>query len=335
MRQVALLLVLAACPAKQGPQPPPPQTGPQAGVGCPRASDVYMAQYIGPQGQGSTGWTLPLHDVTVDSVAHLPPFAAIDRAAAAAAGVPAAPAAVWLLPSNGPLCKATVGGYYAAAIDAETKNVSYGVTLTGCPAPGQNDDSVGIAMVSVEPPNQCQLVPPGLAAARLGDTTPQNVWVRPTKETPMPPQFAALVPDRACGAPDCEKLWSVGRVDVAGKPVAWSGAVNWVEIPQGSPPSAQCTWRVDTFSALYVEGPAGQGSVKLDEARHPLVLALVLADQKGAKVLLADGVGEYATWDYGDGRPTLGHHVTWFLDDAAAYGTADHLGPRCPVANQP
>ena len=151
----------------------------------------------------------------------------------------------------------------------------------------------------------------------------------------MPPQFTALVPARACAAPDCEQLWSVGRVDVAGKPVAWSGAVNWIQIPPGSTPSAQCTWNVDTFSALYVEGPAGKGVVKLEDAGQPLVLTVVLADAKGAKVLIADGVGEYATWDYGDGLPTLGRHVTWFLDDAAAYGAADHLGPSCPAMKQP
>ena len=110
-------LVLAACP-KQTPGGPKPAIG----VGCPTASGVFVASYLAPEegskGQGHTGWVLPLHDKTVDTLDGVAEYATIDAAAAQAAGVPAPPQALWLmLPGQAP-CRVTFGSYYAAAIDA-------------------------------------------------------------------------------------------------------------------------------------------------------------------------------------------------------------------------
>ena len=116
----SLLVLGAACPNKT--------TGttvvPQAGVGCPAASGVYVASYAQPpEGeQGHTGWVLPLHNVKVASVQGQPGYAPLDAAAAAAAGVPAPPRSIWLLPPNAPACKATVGAFYAASIEAAIEN---------------------------------------------------------------------------------------------------------------------------------------------------------------------------------------------------------------------
>ena len=326
MRFAALLLVLAACPAKPA-QPP----SPVAGVGCPTAQNVYLAQYIHPpDGEpGYTGWAIALHHQTVDSLEGKPAFAAIDPQAATAAGVPPAPLSVWLLPPDGPLCKATIGSYYAEAIDATTKNLSYGVTLAGCAAPtNPQDAATAIAMVSSEPPSQCQPVAPRPVAARLG-TSDAGVWSRPTKETPIPEAFAKVIPERACTAPDCEKLWSIGQVDIGPKAVAWSGAVNWIEIPPGADPKAACTWKVDTFSGFFVAGSDGT-PVKVTEGQdHPLALFVVLADKVGAKVLVAVGTGEYSTYDLAGSVATLGRHVVLLEDDPRAYESLDHLGPEC------
>ena len=329
----SLLLLLAACPAK--PVQPPPQA--QAGVGCPSAHGVYLAQYVRPpEGQsGYSGWALALHHATVDSLDGKPAFGAIDPATATAAGVPPPPQSVWLLPPNAPLCKATIGGYYAEAIDAPTKNLSYGVTLAGCPAPTDpNDAGVAIAMVSDQPPSECQPLAPRGVAARVG-TSDKGAWSRPTKETPIPAAFSSIIPERACSAPDCEKLWSIGQVDIADKPVAWSAAVNWIDIPAGSAPETACTWKVETFSGFFAAGPDG-APVKISDGQdHPLSLFVVLADKGGAKVLVADGTGEYSTYDLANGAATLGRHVVWMIDDPQAYGAVDHLGPDCPPAAGP
>ncbi len=330
MRLASLLIFLAACPAK--PAQPPPQ--PQVGVGCPTAENVYLAQYVRPpQGQpGYAGWALALHHTKVDSLEGRPGFVPIDAATATAAGVPPAPPSVWILPPNAPLCKATIGGYYAEAVDASTKNMSYGVTLAGCPAPTDPDDAgIAIAMVSNEAPSECQPLAPRGIAARIG-TSDNGTWMRPTKETPIPAAFQAIIPERACA---CEKLWSIAQVDINDKPVAWSAAVNWIDVPQNPDPKTACSWNVETFSGFFVAGPDG-APVKVTEGQdHPLALFVVLADKLGAKVLVADGTGEYSTYDLANGAATLGRHVVWMIDDPEAYGGVDHLGPECPPATPP
>ncbi|MFN0246154.1 MAG: hypothetical protein ACKV2T_04555 [Kofleriaceae bacterium] len=331
MRFASLLLVLAACPAKP-PQPPPPTTTP--GVGCPTAQNVYLAQYIRPpEGQpGYSGWALALHNTKVDSVEGKPPFGAIDPATATAAGVPPAPQSIWILPPNAPLCKATIGGYYAEAIDAPTKNISYGVTLAGCAAPTNPDDAgIAIGMVSNEPPSECHPLAPRGVAARLG-TSEKGAWSRPAKETPIPDAFATIIPERACVAPDCEKLWSIAQIDLANKAVAWSAAVNWLEVPPNADPKSACSWRLDTYSGFFVAGPDGAPVKVTDGQDHPLALFVVLVDKTGAKVLVADGTGEYSTYDLANGAAALGRHLVWMIDDPRAYGAVDHLGPECPPA---
>jgi hypothetical protein len=333
MRFASLLLLVftAACPAK--PAPTPPQVTPP-GVGCPSAQNVYIAQYVRPpDGQsGYSGWALALHNVKVDSVEGKPSFAGIDPATATSAGVPPAPQSIWILPPNAPLCKATIGGFYAEAIDAPTKNISYGVTLAGCAAPTDPDDAgVAIAMVSNEPPSECQPLAPRGVAARLG-TSDKGAWSRPAKETPIPDAFTKIIPERACAAPDCEKLWSIAQIDLANKPVAWSAAVNWLEVPPNADPRTACTWKVDTYSGFFVAGADGAPVKVTDGQDHPLALFVVLVDKGGAKVLVADGTGEYSTYDLANGGATLGRHLVWMIDDPQAYGAVDHLGPECPPA---
>ncbi len=328
MRHAALLLlILAACPAKK---PGVPMLPPVPGVGCPNASGVYVASFVSPpQGeQGHRGWVLPLHDVKVDSVQGQPDFAPIDAATSSAAGVPQAPTSLWLVPPNGAACKATLGTYYAAAIDSPP-NLSYGVELTGCPPPQDPRDAVAIVMVSEAPPSECKVYPPRPIAARLGEVDKQNQWSRPIKETAIPTAFAKAIPPHTCTAPDCETLWSIAEVTVDGKPIAWAGAVNWLAIPPGSPPNTQCTWKAETFSGFFVAGPDGS-PVQVTEAQdHPLVLSAVLADKSGPHVLLAEGTGEYTAYDLANGAATVGRHLVWLNAPPEAYGALDKLGPDC------
>lgn len=330
----ALLVVplLAACPQKRGGGGPTAQPG----LGCPAASAVHLASYLLPEEgskDGHTGWVLPLHDRVVDSIEGVPGYQVIDAAAAGEAGVPAPPKVAWLLTPSGP-CRATIGGYYAAAIDGPPLNIAYGVELSGCAAPPDPSDASAIVLayddgIGDAPPSDCKVVPPRPVAARLGEHDDKGTWSRPTKETPIPPAFAKVLPDRPCAPPDCEKLWSVAEVEVGGRPVAWAGAVNWLAIPPGAGPDTQCEWKAERFSGFFVPGSDG-APVKVTEAQeHALVLSAVLADAGGAKVLIATAPGEYTTYDLGGGAARVGRHLIWLRAHPEAYGEVDHLGPQC------
>ncbi len=323
-----IVLVLAACPAKRTTEP----SLAGAGVGCPSASGVYIASYVrsGDDGKGHAGWVLPLHDAKVASLDGVAEFATIDPAAAAAAGVPAPPQNLWLMLPNAAPCKATIGGYYAAAIDVPTKNIAYGAELAGCAAPADPSDAIAIALVSEQVPGQCVAISPRPIATRLGETDKANVWSRPTKETPIPPAFAKVVPAKDCAAPGCEKLWSIAQVEIEGKPIAWAGAINWLAIPPGAKPASQCEWKTETFAGFFIAGPDGDPvQVPPIEAEHPLVLTAVLRDSGGARILLALGTGEYAAYDLSNGEAKLGRHLVWLIDHPESYGSIDRIGPDC------
>ena len=318
-----------------GPQPPG-QPAPVAsdGAGCPTADNIRVASYLASddpaQPAQHTSWVLPLHDQQVDTLAGVPEYAALDPGTAGARGVPPPPSHVWLtVPCQAP-CRAAIGSYYAAAVDGPTPNVTYGVELDGCPAPprDQQDDAEAFALVSEQAPTECQMLAPQPAAARVGETDAQNHWQRPTRQTPLPPAIAAIVPPHDCGAPGCETLWAFGQVEVAGRPVAWTGAVNWLTIPPGASPDSQCDWKADTFAGCFVANAAG-GAVKLTEGQdHPLLLTAALADRGGAKALVAEGPGEYTIYDLTAGA-RVARHLVWLRLPPEAYPVDERIGPRC------
>ncbi len=327
------LAALVGCPAP-GPGPQQPAQSVQVGAGCPAADSVHVASYLthdaADPSSGHAGWVLPLHDLKVETIANQPDYAAIDATTAAALGVPAAPTAVWLMAPGQPPCHATVGSYYGAAVDSPTPNVTYGVELTGCAAPpkDQQQDAEAIALVSEQAPIGCQILAPQPVAARVGETDAQKQWQRPTKETPIPAALAAAIPPHDCRPPGCEALWAFAQVDVADRPVAWAGAVNWLTIPPNASPASQCDWKAETFAGFFVAGPDGK-AVKITEGQdHPLLLTAVLADRTGAKVLLAEGAGEYATYDLTAGA-RLARHVVWLIAAPEAYALDERIGPVC------
>ncbi|MBA2539158.1 MAG: hypothetical protein H0V17_05940 [Deltaproteobacteria bacterium] len=319
------LLTLAACPPKRGPGGGPAPVG----VGCPDANNVYVASYLTPEdgGKGHTGWVLPLHDKVVESVKGVAEYATLDHAAATAAGVPAPPQSVWILAPGVAPCRATIGNYYAAAIDAPTPNLTYGIELTGCQPPPDPSNASAIAAVSADPPSECQVIGPRAVASRLGEIDKQGKWQKPAKETPIPASLAPVIPNHECAAPGCEKLWSIAQVDVGGQPVAWAGAVNWLTV------SDECEWKGQRFSGFFVVGPTGAPMKVTEGQDHPLALTAVLADKTGAKVLIAEGPGEYTTYTLGAGTATVGRHLVWLLPHPDSFEALDQLGPVCPEAD--
>lgn len=318
-----------------GPQPPgPPAPVAAGGAGCPTADNIHVASYLASddpaQPAQHTGWVLPLQDQQVDTLAGVPEYAALDPGTASARGVPPPPSHVWLTVPGQPPCRAVIGSYYAAAVDGPTPNVTYGVELDGCPAPprDQQDDAEAFALVSDQAPTECQPLVPQPVAARVGEPDAQNHWQRPAKQTPLPPAIAAIVPPHDCRAPGCEMLWAFGQVEVAGRPVAWAGAVNWLTIPPGASPDSQCDWKADTFAGFFV-ATAGGGAVKVTEGQdHPLLLTAVLADRGGAKALVAEGSGEYTIYDLTAGA-RVARHLVWLRLAPEAYAVDERIGPRC------
>ena len=76
--------------------------------------------------------------------------------------------------------------------------------------------------------------------------------------------------------------------------------------------------------------PFGTNAVKVTEGQDkPLALLAALVDDSGAKVLIADGPGEYATYDLAPGKATLGHHIHYAIVPEDAWGEVDNLGPVC------
>lgn len=309
IRFAALLALLTACPAKQSTTPQ------QAAGGCPSANGVYVASYT-PQ-----GWSVALHAAP----GNVERYARIDAATASAAGVPAIPTGtLWLATPTAAPCKAKAGSYYASKVDGAQPSASYGFELEGCPPPTQ-DAGGGIVLVSDVDPSGCRFEQPQPVAARLGDMDKQQQWQRPTKETPIPPAIAAAVPAHECTAPACETLWAFGEVKANGATVAWTGAVNWLQV---GAPAEQCSWPSERFSGFFV--PAGDSAVKVSEGQErPLALLAALVDGSGAKVLIADGPGEYATYDLAPGKATLGHRIHYVIVPPEAWNDVDNLGPVC------
>jgi len=334
----SFVILLVGCPpAGRSSQQPVQPTLPVSGAGCPSADHVYVASYLtqdhnAPDAATShAGWVVPLHDRKVDTLADQPEYAVIDARTAESLGVPAAPPTAWLMAPGQAPCKATVGSYYAAAVDSPAPNVTYGVALDGCAAPpsDQQQDAEAIVLVADQAPTDCQILAPRPVAARLGETDAEKHWQRPTKETPIPPALAAAIPPHDCKPPGCEPLWAIAQVDVANRPVAWAGAINWLTIPPNATAASQCDWKAETLAGFYLAGPEGT-AVKVTEGQdHPLLLSTVLADSTGARVLVAEGPGEYMTYDVAAAKATPARHLTWLRLGPDAYAVDDRIGPTC------
>lgn len=313
----SLVVALAGCPKPAGTTQAP------AGAGCPTAAGVYVASFVSQEpGKGRSGWVIPLHAKAVEQDA--PDYATIDAAAASAAGVPAAPTgSLWLATASGAPCQAKVGSFYAAKI--EGASMTYGVEIDGCAAPSDPEDAGGIVLVSEQAPTGCRFETPRPIAGRLGDTDASKKWQRPTKETALPAELVAVLPQKSCTAPACETLWAFAEVRIDNRPIAWTGAINWLQINNEPDP---CAWPAERESGFWIATPSGPSKVT-EGQDHSLPLIAVLADGGGAKVALAEANGVFVTYDLAPGRAALGHRVVWMLAPPQAREAVDHLGPIC------
>ena len=279
---------------------------------------------------------MPLLDKPIDAIDTMAEYVPLDAAAATAAGVPPAPtSAVWLIAPGAAPCRATVGGYYSAPVEATAPNVTYGVELSGCPVPADPQNAEAIILAQDAAPSDCRLEAPQPLAVRLGDSTDKKHWQRPAKATPIPPALLAILPQHACTAPDCEMLWSIGQVASQNQPVVWAGAVNWLAIPPNAAPETQCEWKAETFSGFFTVGVDGKPTRVTDGQDHPLILTSVLLDHTGPRGLVAQTVGEYSTYDLSADGAKLAHHVVWLRANPDAYELDDHLGPECDEPDAP
>jgi hypothetical protein len=323
----SLAVALGACPPRQAPQPPPePQL---QGAGCPAATGVFLASYATQEAPKRTGWVMPLH-APAASGSDVADYATIADADATQAGVPATPAGnLWLVTGGAAPCLVKPASHYMANIE---NHVSYGLELDGCPAPADPENATGLVLVSQDTPSSCQFQSPQPVASRLGEMIGPKAWQKPDKETPIPPELAPLVPAHACTSPGCEPLWAVAEVKVADKPVAWAVAANWLAV--GDPTNA-CDWKAERFSGVFVPGEGGAPVKLSDGMAHPLALSAVLVDHAGARVLLAEGPGEYATYDLSPAGAKLGQQITWMVAPDEDWAAIDHLGPLCAPDAKP
>jgi hypothetical protein len=312
-----LVLALAACPKKGTTAQPP------AGAGCPAANGVYVASYLKHE-HGSGTWAVALH--ATPATGDAPAYAKIDASAASAAGMPPAPTGtLWLVTPEG-RCRAKAGSLYAEKLESTPPSISYGFELDGCPTPKNPDDAGGIVLVAEQEPSGCRIEDPQPIAVRLGEMGKDKKWQRPAKETPLPKPLLDALPNKTCIAPACETLWAFAEVKIENQPIAWTGAINWLQI--GNEPD-QCAWQAERVSGFWIAAQGAAVKVTEGQEQHSLPLIAVLADGAGAKVALAEAGGEYATYDLSPGHAVLGHRIVWGLAPPAAWEAVDHLGPIC------
>lgn len=338
-------LGLTACGPKAKPGGP---AGPVAvpipeGPGCPSAASVLVAVYHEATAGAPGTWTLPLANRATTETT--PRFQTLDAAAAAAANIPAPPAKLWLMPLGAPPCEATPGAFYADTVVDGPANDVLGVQLTtACPAPGKEQPLQLLAIVADAAPTGCVSILPRPVAGRVGEVVsvppaagappppagapPAQTWQVMAQSTPMPPAIAAAVPQKECAAP-CEPLWTVAQLEFAGKPIAWDVSLEWLRADPAQPDV--CQWQTERDGGIWVSNASGAAErLTHDHAVEPLHLGAVLADRSGAKVLVLEHIGEYATFDLTAGAaPQQARHLRWYQANEELYAGDRKLGPYC------
>jgi hypothetical protein len=310
----------SSVPARSGSVPIP------SGPGCPSAAEVMVAVYRQPSEAGTGSWQLPLANRASEATS--PQYQLLDEVSATEAGIPAAPAKLWLLQASGVPCEATPGSWYSDTVVDGPANDVLGVQLTTlCGAPGKEQPQQAIAVVAQASPTGCVALLPRPVAGRVGETKGSS-WQVLLQSTPMPAQIEAAMPKKDCAAP-CEKLWTVAQVDFSGRPVAWDVALEWLHIDRTQPDV--CRWASEGDGGVLVASAAGTAERVTDEhAVVPLHLAAVLADRSGPKVMLLEHIGEYSTFDLnGSSGPRLARHLRWYVPNEEVYAPDRKLGPYC------
>lgn len=314
-----------------GPKPKPDgPAGPVAvpipdGPGCPGAASVMVAVYHEQSEGAPATWTLPLANrPSAETAAR---FQILAAAAATAAAIPAPPPKLWLMPPGQPPCEAQAGAFYADTVVDGPANDVLGVQLTTqCAAPGKDQPLQVLAIVADAAPTGCVAILPRPVAGRVGEAQAQS-WQVMSQSTPMPPAVEAAMPQKPCAAP-CERLWTVAQLDFAGKPIAWDISLEWLRVDPAQPDV--CQWQSEHDGGVWFATPAGAAErLAHEHAIEPLHLGAVLADRAGAKVLVLEHIGEYATFDLGGAAPQPARHLRWYAPNEELYAGDRKLGPYC------
>lgn len=322
------LALAAACGPKAKPAPavaPASAAVPiPDGPPCPAAEAVMIA-VAHEAGPGvAAQWHLPLANRSTEETAAR--YRVLDAAAASAAGLPAPPPKLWLM-SGGALCEASPGAYYSEVVIDGKANEILGVQLTTkCALPAADAAQQAVALLADVAPTGCVAILPRPVAGRVAEEQ-NGQWSVLPQSTPIPPAVAAALPQKSCVAP-CETLWTVAQVDFAGKPVAWDVALEWLRVDAAQPDA--CQWASEGDGGVFWANPAGAVERVADgHAVVPLHLGALLADRGGAKVLVLEHIGEYATFDVASGTNKPARYLRWVQPNEELYGGDRKLGPYC------
>jgi hypothetical protein len=109
---------------------------------------------------------------------------------------------------------------------------------------------------------------------------------------------------------------------------------------QGVPVAPPGIWlmapgQAETFAGFFVAGLDGK-AIKVTEGQdHPLLLSAVLADRTGPRALVAEGSGEYTTYELSGGAAKLARHLVWLVLPPEAYAVDEQIGPSCAPDAEP
>jgi hypothetical protein len=330
-RRALVLVAVAGCGKSSGAPAPSvteplvvrdaQSTGSNAAVfgkkpACPTADKIVLLEPLYDAADESAppiGWNLPLAARPAPEGATTAPITA-DQAKAL--GVAAVPKTVWVYRAGQPPCRGHVTDL-TRNLDDAPGSMSIDARVEGCPPPGRDEVGPWFALAVDNDPKGCELAAPTAIAERLGEADGET-WVRPTRETPVPPAIASLAPrpKAACAAPGCEPLWQVRAAVVGGKPAAYEATFTWARPDAGL---ALCTLAHDDDHALFAVGKTG--AKKLDEGGAWQRLAGVFYDATGPRALVTTSRGTYTVRPLGaDGA---GAPITrqWYVPSDEEAGT--------------
>lgn len=343
MKRALVVVLLGACVggrptvAKNG----GPTTTAGASSACPAARDTYVVQYSPGADEQARTWQMPLMMQALDAIDGTPvPYMKLDDATTRAAHIPPWPSKLWVY-LNSEWCQATPAGAYRRFVDEGPISYSYGVELTvetKCAAPsgtsGQEHGYEYVAVAGDEAPTGCVVAEPHRVAARVGDggDTGGDTWKPPATETPIPPSLASVLEPQPtesgfqCSGPGCQKLWTVGELDVGGKPAVYETVRSWVATTAEQP----CSWEQRSRHEIDVMNGNGKlVSLAMKPQASDVNVLGVLVDDNAARVLVGTSIAEYATFTLDSTPPVEAHRIVYYAPNEEDYGGINWLGPYC------
>jgi hypothetical protein len=209
------------------------------------------------------------------------------------------------------------------------QGLEYGVELdTACTPASGSGPRFRVAVAGARPPSGCRANTSieDIASRDVTWNTGTNTFTLANETRAIPAIAVAAIAARAtaCDAP-CLALWSVHIITSHGAPAAWQVERTWV-----TPDTTNlCNSAQQTAFDILV----ARGSAAAPLALHPdgdgfdPDVFAVLEDDGGARVLVTQALGEYATWDIAAGRQA--RHVHYGFPNEEDFAGAHDLAPYC------